>query len=79
MTQYVFQVQNDNKQLVKSYEVSVDSPIRDIAEVHNLNRQQIVITDTTLYNQVLDIYDNNLLKAEFTLNEATNEISWQII
>lgn len=79
MAQYVLQVVNDTQQLIKSYEVSAACPIRNIDTVHTLNRKQIVITDTDLFNQVSDVYKQNKLNAHFTLDEVTEEISWEII
>jgi hypothetical protein len=78
MAEYVFQVKNDNQQLIKSYEVSAESPIRPIEEVHAIGRKQIVITDTDLFNQVLGVYAEYKLDAKFTLDEATNDITWEI-
>lgn len=79
MTQYVLQVKNDNQQLIKSYEVNENCPIRPIEEVHSLGRKQIVIENTDLFNEVIGIYQQYCLKAKFTLNESTNEITWEII
>lgn len=76
--QYVLQVKNDTQQLIKSYQVSEESPIRPIEEVHAINRKQIVIQDVNLFNQVVNVYKQNKLNAKFTLNEITNEVSWII-
>ena len=78
MAQYVLQVKNDTQQLIKSYEVTEESPIRDITGVHNMNRKQIVITDKTLFDSVVEVYKTNKLNAKFTLDEATNGVSWTI-
>lgn len=78
MTQYVLQVKNDTKQLIKSYEVSEDCPIRPIEQAHLNNRKQIVIEDTEKFNEVCEVYKQYKLNAKFTLNEETNEVSWEI-
>jgi hypothetical protein len=78
MTEYVLQVKNDTKQLIKSYTVTEDHPIRDINTVHDLNRKQIVITDENLYNEIISVYEQNKLNAKFTVDEQTNDISWII-
>lgn len=73
MTQYVLQKIITTKQLIKNYTVTAEAPIRtNIPE----DREQVVITDTDLYNEIVDVYKQYGTRAKFTF-DGTN-VTWEI-
>jgi hypothetical protein len=73
MTQYVLQTIIDTKQLIKSYEVTPEEPIRtDVPP----EREQLVITDTDKFNNAVATYMQYGLTAHFTISGG--DITWTI-
>lgn len=73
MTEYALQKIIATKQLIKSYEITEEEPYRPVIPA---GREQAVITDTDLYNEIVEVYNKNKLHAKFTFN-GTN-VTWVI-
>ena len=71
--QYLLQVTNDTKQLIKSYEITEKNPTMSIESAHSSNRKQVTIEDKDLFNQIISLYKKHKLNAKFTLNEEAIE------
>ncbi len=69
MTQYLLQIENDTQRLIKSYEITEDSPIRPLEKAHKYNRKQIIITDTDLYNEIVNLYNIHKGNVKFNVDE----------
>ena len=70
MAQYVIQIQIEPNGegvgwLAKSFEVSESKPIPAIVPS---NRIQIVMTNTTSYNAIVEVYKEHTIKAIFSQN-----------
>lgn len=73
MTQYVLQVKDNTQQLIKSYTVTEECPIRPIVPD---GRTQLVITDTDKFNEAVAAYNQHGIEAKYTI--ADNDITWTI-
>lgn len=83
MTQYVLQIQKDivegaitKGSLQKCYIVTEDAPIRPAEQVP-ADRTQIVITDTTLYNNAVSAYESDTINVQYTWDDPS--LTWAII
>ncbi len=71
MTQYVLQILDETKQLIKCYEVTPEDPIRtNVPEA----RTQAVITDTVEYDGAVAAYEQYGPSAKYSW-DGTN-ITW---
>ena len=73
MALYVIQLDSDDC-LIKSYEATVDSPIRTEDEVPK-GRVQIVFDNEDIYNEVVSKYETALRSASYTYDHTKKEIS----
>jgi hypothetical protein len=83
MTQYVLQIQKDIVEgsvtkgiLNKCYEVTEEYPIRPAEQIPD-NRIQIVITDTTLFNNAVAAYNVDTINVQYTWDDPN--LTWKTI
>lgn len=74
MTQYVVQIEVATQRLVKSYEVTVEDPVRPVVPE---GRIQAVITDTQVFNDAVAAYAQYKGNAHFTWDGTT--LGWEIV
>lgn len=74
MTQYVLQIKDATQQLIKSYEVTPEYPIRDPVPP---GRTQAVITNTDQYNGAVAAYTEYKERAHYSWDGQ--DITWVIV
>lgn len=86
MNKYGLQVNNDTKKLEKNFNATnmTQEKIDDFeTKALKLNRSQIIITDTDLYNEIANVYSKNTTKVKFTIDKTATEdvdkITWEIV
>lgn len=74
MTQYVLQILDSTQQLVKSYKVDAEHPIRAVVPE---GRTQVIITDDSKYAEIISVYEEYTTRAHFSWDGIN--ITWEII
>lgn len=73
MTEYLIQILDNTKQLIKCFKVTEEDPIPSIVPA---GRTQGVTTNTTQYNAGVAFYDEHTTDAEFFWNGT--DLTWQL-
>ena len=74
MTQYVLQIIDETKKLIKCYEVTEKDPIRESVPA---GRTQAVITDTDTFNAAVAAYEEYGTRAHYSWDGAN--LTWDVI
>jgi hypothetical protein len=75
MNTYALQIVSNSKRLIKCYKITENDPVRTF--IPN-DRTQIIINNTTLYNNVTQFYNENLLNAEFDFDIENKKITFKL-